>query len=286
MRRTLGLATAAVLAAGTARRRQTADGAPDRRPPTAVARSRRSRRTPARPAPPTGQAFRGHRPIVDPDGTTHVRMERTYRRPPRARRRPGRAPGPQAAGGASARPWPRRCTSRTTPTVDAPTAASARRWRPPRPPAPSRADGHRRPRASSSTPPAAPRAWRGRSSAAAPRPTARPAGSRRTSTPAPARCSAREQQIETVDGSGQSLYSGTVPLQLTQSGSTYQLKDPTRGSTYTTDMNNKADSLCCQIFGVGCTDRHAVHQPRHRRSATARPAAASRPRSTRSTAPT
>jgi zinc metalloprotease ZmpA len=62
----------------------------------------------------------------------------------------------------------------------------------------------------------------------------------------------REQQIETVDGSGQSLYSGTVPLQLTQSGSTYQLKDPTRGNTYTTDLNNATDSLGCQLFGFGC----------------------------------
>ena len=62
----------------------------------------------------------------------------------------------------------------------------------------------------------------------------------------------REQQIQTVDGSGQSLYSGTVPLRLTQSGSTYQLKDPTRGNTYTTDMNNKEDSIFCQLFGAGC----------------------------------
>ena len=62
----------------------------------------------------------------------------------------------------------------------------------------------------------------------------------------------REQQIENVDGTGQSLYSGTVPLTLTQSGSTYQLKDPTRGNTYTTDLNNKEDSLLCQIFGSGC----------------------------------
>jgi len=61
-----------------------------------------------------------------------------------------------------------------------------------------------------------------------------------------------EQQIETVDGSGQSLYSGTVPLQLTQSGSSYLLKDPTRGNTYTTDMNNASDSVLCQIFGYGC----------------------------------
>ena len=62
----------------------------------------------------------------------------------------------------------------------------------------------------------------------------------------------QEQQIETVDGSGQSLYGGTVPLQLTLSGSTYQLKDPTRGNTYTTDMNNTEDSALCQIFGSGC----------------------------------
>ncbi|MEP7089554.1 MAG: M4 family metallopeptidase [Nocardioidaceae bacterium] len=61
-----------------------------------------------------------------------------------------------------------------------------------------------------------------------------------------------EQQIETVDGSGRSLYGGTVPLRLTASGSVYQLKDPTRGNTYTTDLANKEDSLLCQILGFGC----------------------------------
>ncbi len=61
-----------------------------------------------------------------------------------------------------------------------------------------------------------------------------------------------EQEIVNVDGSGQSLYGGTVPLRLTQSGSTYQLKDPTRGGTYTTDMKNAEDSFFCQIFGSGC----------------------------------
>ncbi len=61
-----------------------------------------------------------------------------------------------------------------------------------------------------------------------------------------------EQQIETADGSGQSLYGGTVPLQLTFTGLTYQLKDPTRGNTYTTDMANKTDGLLCQLFGSGC----------------------------------
>ncbi|MEE1668772.1 M4 family metallopeptidase [Streptomyces sp. WAC07094] len=49
--------------------------------------------------------------------------------------------------------------------------------------------------------------------------------------------------IETATGDGKSLYSGTVALETTQSGSTYQLKDPTRGNTYTGDAANKTD-LC------------------------------------------
>ncbi|MGW2957784.1 M4 family metallopeptidase [Streptomyces sp. NPDC001220] len=53
--------------------------------------------------------------------------------------------------------------------------------------------------------------------------------------------------IETATGDGKSLYSGTVPLQTTQSGSTYNLTDPTRGNTYTGDAANKTD-LC--IFGI------------------------------------
>ena len=55
-----------------------------------------------------------------------------------------------------------------------------------------------------------------------------------------------------MDGQGQSLYSGAVPLQVTQSGSAFELKDATRGGTYTTDMNNATDSVLCQIFGSGC----------------------------------
>ncbi len=61
-----------------------------------------------------------------------------------------------------------------------------------------------------------------------------------------------EQEIVNVDGTGGTLYSGTVPLQITKSGSTYQLKDATRGGTYTTDLNNKEDSYLCQVFGSGC----------------------------------
>ncbi|WP_406168693.1 M4 family metallopeptidase [Streptomyces sp. NBC_00996] len=53
--------------------------------------------------------------------------------------------------------------------------------------------------------------------------------------------------IETATGDGKSLYSGTVPLETTLSGSTYQLKDPTRGNTYTGDAENQTD-LC--FFGI------------------------------------
>ncbi|MFG2471139.1 M4 family metallopeptidase [Streptomyces canus] len=49
--------------------------------------------------------------------------------------------------------------------------------------------------------------------------------------------------IEQAAGDGKSLYSGTVALQTTQSGSAYQLKDATRGNTYTGDAANKTD-LC------------------------------------------
>ncbi|MEU6420636.1 M4 family metallopeptidase [Streptomyces spiralis] len=56
--------------------------------------------------------------------------------------------------------------------------------------------------------------------------------------------------IETATGDGKSLYSGTVGLETTLSGSTYQLKDPTRGNTYTGDAANKTDlcflSVCFQ----------------------------------------
>ena len=62
-----------------------------------------------------------------------------------------------------------------------------------------------------------------------------------------------EQEIVNVTGSGQTLYSGTVPLSVTKSGSTYQLKNQSmRGNTYTTDFANGTDSYLCQVFGSGC----------------------------------
>ncbi|MFE9359262.1 M4 family metallopeptidase [Streptomyces olivaceoviridis] len=53
--------------------------------------------------------------------------------------------------------------------------------------------------------------------------------------------------IETATGDGAALYSGTVALETTQSGTSYQLKDPTRGNTYTGDAEGKTD-LC--VFGI------------------------------------
>ncbi|MET9354377.1 M4 family metallopeptidase [Streptomyces sp. NPDC006617] len=49
--------------------------------------------------------------------------------------------------------------------------------------------------------------------------------------------------VESASGDGKSLYGGTVPLETTPSGSSYGLKDPTRGDTYTGDAENRTD-LC------------------------------------------
>ncbi|MGW1340711.1 M4 family metallopeptidase [Kribbella sp. NPDC002412] len=61
-----------------------------------------------------------------------------------------------------------------------------------------------------------------------------------------------EQHIHTASGDGQSLYSGTVPIESTPATGGFTLTDPTRGNGYTADANNKTDSILCQIFGFGC----------------------------------
>ena len=95
----------------------------------------------------------------------------------------------------------------------------------------------------------------------------------------------REEHVVNVDGTGNSLYSGTVPLQVTQSGSTYQLKDGTRGNTYTTDMNNAPTRSCARTSATAA--RPGRRSPaRRRRSATAPTATGPPPAWTRSTAPT
>lgn len=53
-------------------------------------------------------------------------------------------------------------------------------------------------------------------------------------------------EIESVTGTGNSLYSGTVSIDTTLSGSTYQLIDPSHGNGSTCDMNNGTSS--CTTF--------------------------------------
>ncbi|MBB6419721.1 M4 family metallopeptidase [Streptomyces sp. AK010] len=53
--------------------------------------------------------------------------------------------------------------------------------------------------------------------------------------------------MESASGDGKSLYGGTVPLQTTASGSSYQLKDATRGGTYTGDAENKTDKCLLTV---------------------------------------
>ena len=51
-------------------------------------------------------------------------------------------------------------------------------------------------------------------------------------------------EIETVAGTGNSLYAGQVPIETTLSGSTYNLTDSVRGNGYTCDMGNQTSGTC------------------------------------------
>ncbi|MGW0609916.1 M4 family metallopeptidase [Streptomyces sp. NPDC002788] len=53
--------------------------------------------------------------------------------------------------------------------------------------------------------------------------------------------------LESASGDGRSLYGGTVPLQTTKSGTSYGLKDATRGGTYTGDAENKTDQCLLTV---------------------------------------
>lgn len=57
--------------------------------------------------------------------------------------------------------------------------------------------------------------------------------------------------LESATGDGESLYGGTVPLETTPTSSGFELKDPTRGGTYTGDAGNGTD-LCVLVV---CLDR-------------------------------
>ena len=70
----------------------------------------------------------------------------------------------------------------------------------------------------------------------------------------------REEHIHTADGQGRTLYSGAVPLQVTARSGGYELRDATRGGTYTTDLAGRSDSIICQVFG-GCPTGTVVTSP-------------------------
>ncbi len=59
---------------------------------------------------------------------------------------------------------------------------------------------------------------------------------------------ARLPQIMDASGTGQSLYSGTVPLSTTLGGSTYQLTDASRGGHSTYDANNSTSTSRGTLF--------------------------------------
>ncbi|CAN5401879.1 M4 family metallopeptidase [soil metagenome] len=71
----------------------------------------------------------------------------------------------------------------------------------------------------------------------------------------------REEGIETTGGQGISLYSGTVPISVTQSGSSFTLTDAAHGNAKTTDMQNKTDGIFCTAFGFGCSNGVAYTSP-------------------------
>ena len=70
-------------------------------------------------------------------------------------------------------------------------------------------------------------------------------------------------EIESVAGTGNSLYAGQVPVETTLSGSTYNLTDPVRGNGYTCDMSNRTSGTCTtfsdadNVWGTGATGDRA-----------------------------
>ena len=60
-------------------------------------------------------------------------------------------------------------------------------------------------------------------------------------------------EIETVSGTGKTLYAGTVTLEVTKSGTSYQLVDGLRGGHKTTNSANKVMTSTTTTFGSGAT---------------------------------
>jgi Zn-dependent metalloprotease len=61
-----------------------------------------------------------------------------------------------------------------------------------------------------------------------------------------------DEEIETVDGAGESLYSGRVPLSTVAGTDNFELRDLTRGGNYVADVDNRTDD-CLPILLPLCT---------------------------------
>ena len=157
--------------------------------------------------------------VLDADGASHVRFDRTYR-------------GLEVVGGDFVVHQAKGGAFRSTPAARSPAASS---WRP-RPPCPAAGPPPRPPRTvdfAKTRPPRAGRPRRGPRPGAglagrrrpAATPTARPPASTSSSTPAAARSSTSWPSVLEETGSGTGLFVGTVPLETTLSGSTYSLVD-------------------------------------------------------------
>ena len=296
MRRTAGLAALAVAAATAAALPLTtatsAQGAPSAAPASARADLAADaltalRRHPGAARATDGQAFVAGATLVDPDGSSHVRFERTL-------------DGLRVVGGDlvvhrdATRAWDGVSQTLAAPLTlgtDARVAeAAATRTVLARNARTRAVRGDGEAEASElvvdATGAARP-AWRGRSSPAARRPTAPRRAWRRTSTRAPARSSAASSRSSTSTARATRSTAARVPLQRdavrvrpTSSRTPASAATPTRPT-----CNNAEDSILCQVFGAGCSPER---RSRRRRppSATARPATAPRPVPTRSTAPT
>jgi len=199
-----------------------------------------------------GQRFVARDAVVDRSGATHVRLDRTYRRLPVVGGDLVVHQGPDARWEGVSQTLTRPIRLSTTPRLTPAKATSKALARSAATRSISRLRAAGVPRLVVETLSGRPRlAWR-----------VTTVGKRADQTPSrlstfvdarSGKVLRREEHVVNVDGTGNTLYSGTVPLQVTQSGSTYQLKDGTRGNTYTTDMNNRTDSIFCQIFGAGCS---------------------------------
>lgn len=60
------------------------------------------------------------------------------------------------------------------------------------------------------------------------------------------------EQIVTAEGTGRSLYSGTVPLNTTAANGSFQLVDASRGGAQVRTMRNTSDTLWCTLLNIGC----------------------------------